>query len=156
MMKECIKCKQVLPLFAFAKDKSRVSGYSYKCKQCDNAKKYKKEYYTERYKLKHVEIKQTVKKHFSSIPPGVYMIKCLVNGKCYVGQSIKPYRRRVSHVSVHSNPNTKRTNFNLQADLVKYGREVFVFGIIEYCEPEQLFERETYWINKLNPQYNLK
>ena len=30
----------------------------------------------------------------------------------------------------------------------------FVFGIIEHCEPKQLLERERYYINLLNPEYN--
>ena len=153
-MKTCIKCKQKLPLFAFAKDKSRTSGYSYTCKQCDNARKIDKKYYTERYKTKHNDIKQTVKKNFSSILPGVYLIRNVINGKCYIGQSIKPYRRRAQHFSIFSKNDAKETNPNLQADLKQYGPNSFVFGIIEYCKPELLLERESYWINQLNPEYN--
>lgn len=153
-MKTCNKCKQELPLFAFAKDKSRASGYSYRCKQCDNAKKYDKKYYTERYKVKHEDIKQTVKKHNNSILPGIYMLKCLVNGKFYIGQSITPYRRRIQHLSVYKSSES-RCNPQIQADLKQYGSDSFVFGIIEHCESEQLLEREQYYINLLNPEYNL-
>jgi group I intron endonuclease len=47
------------------------------------------------------------------------------------------------------------SNLNIQSDLKQYGRNTFVFGIIEHCEPEQLLERERYYINLYNPEYNL-
>jgi len=90
---------------------------------------------------------------YNSIPAGVYMIKCLANGKCYIGQSIQPNRRKYDHFSIKENPNN--TNLLLQADVKQYGRNNFIFGIIEHCEPELLLERETYYINLYKPEYNI-
>jgi hypothetical protein len=163
-MKECNKCKQVLALDMFNKRQA-------KCKECEKMF-YKQRYvnnieYYKQWRLDNPEYvkqwvldnkenaKQSCKKIQNKIPPGVYMIKCLANGKCYVGQSKSPYRRNTEHFSKKTDKCTSYNSY-IQADLKQYGRNAFVFGIIEYCEPEQLLERETYWINKLNPEYNLK
>ena len=38
----------------------------------------------------------------------------------------------------------------------KYGKDAFVFKILEHCEPDKLFEREEHWINKfLDNCYNV-
>lgn len=50
----------------------------------------------------------------------------------------------------------KHYNENLQKAWNNYGEEVFDFLIIEYIEDETLLlARETYWINKLQPKYNV-
>ena len=96
---------------------------------------------------------QYIKDKWEIIPPGVYLIKNIINGKCYVGQSKVPYRRHCEHLSKKSSK-SKSFNPNIQADLKQYGRKSFVFGIIEHCEPEQLLERETYYIDLYKPEYN--
>ena len=163
-MKECNKCKQVLALDMFYKRQS-------KCKQClkirDEQWYLDKSNYNKQYRLNNLEkVKQNYnqwllnnpehyKQYNTQLPPGVYMVKCLVNGKKYVGQSIKPHRRKTCHASIVNSKSKTNTNPNLQADLKQYGRKSFVFGIIEHCEPEQLLERETHYINLYKPEYNL-
>jgi len=39
--------------------------------------------------------------------------------------------------------------------LLKYGYSSFSLSILEYCEPEQLIEREQYFIDLINPEYNI-
>ena len=90
---------------------------------------------------------------YNSVSPGVYMIKCLANGKCYIGQSKKPYVRRASHFSTFTT-SSNISNPLIKADMDEYGKSAFVFGIIEHCEVDKLLERETYYISKLNPAYN--
>lgn len=182
-MKLCCTCKQELPLEQFYKDKTSNDGLGYKCKFCvkqynkqqnkqwrqDNPEHYKQqnkkwrqdnpEYYKQynkQYYQDNAEYnKQLVQKYNNSIKPGVYMVKCLLTGNCYVGQSIKPYRRRIEHFSKYQSKKNQ-TNPKLQADMKQYGKNAFVFGIIEHCESEQLLEREKYWIQNLNPTYNTK
>jgi hypothetical protein len=38
----------------------------------------------------------------------------------------------------------------------EYGKDKYIFDILENCEPEQLLEREYYYINLLQPEYNTK
>jgi len=37
----------------------------------------------------------------------------------------------------------------------KIGKDKFIKGVIEYCEIDQLNNREIYWIQKFNPRFNL-
>ena len=147
-MKECNKCKQVLALDMFNKRRPY-------CKICQ--KQHDKQYHQKNRDKLIEQMKQYYKQYEKQIPAGVYMIKCLINGKKYVGQSIKPITRRDKHFTIHNIKCSKRTNTNtiLQADIKLYGKDKFVFGIVEYCEPEQLLERETYYINLYKPEYNL-
>ena len=39
--------------------------------------------------------------------------------------------------------------------LLKYGYSGFCLYILEYCEPSILLEREQYYIDTLNPEYNI-
>jgi hypothetical protein len=185
-MKQCSKCNELKPFEMFSKRKDSKDGLAYRCKECHkNEQKpdYYKTYYKKkvdlykqraikwresnnnRYKentkkwrtIKHDYYIEGINKHLNSIQPGIYMIKNLINGERYIGQSKRPYTRRVAHFSIYSNPESKNnsTNSQLQSAMKQYGPESFIFGIIEHCEPELLLERESYWINQLNPEYNL-
>jgi len=39
--------------------------------------------------------------------------------------------------------------------LVKYGYSEFSLVIIEYCDPENCVEREQYYIDTVEPEYNI-
>ena len=179
-MKECNKCKQVLALDMFYKCKSFKDGLQYQCKQCNkldskqrrldnpeymkqwhnNNPEYKKQY-DKQWRLENIEqhrqyMKQYIKQYNTQLPPGVYMIKCLVNGKKYVGESKVPIARRTQHFqNCKTAKSLKTTNASLQADIKLYGSDNFIFEIIEHCEPELLKQRETYYINLYKPEYNL-
>lgn len=80
---------------------------------------------------------------------GVYLITNTINGKIYVGSSIKIRNRMNTHVS-HMNKN-KHDNRYLQNSWNKYGSDNFTFSVIEILtNVEKLIEREQYWIDKLN------
>lgn len=88
---------------------------------------------------------------------GVYKITNIVNNKIYVGSSSDINRRKSMHLKQLLN----NTHFNkyLQHSFNKYGKQNFVFNIIEEVNKvdnkEQLrkilLEREQYWLNKLRP-----
>ena len=142
------------------------------CKECEkiqkkihranNIEKYKKYEQSEKYKSNTKKwyknnkdyLFQYVKNNEISILPGVYLVKNLINGKCYIGQSKRPYKRSCEHFTIHNSSKSKAFNPNIQSDLKQYGRKSFVFGIIEHCEINQLLEREQYYINLYQPQYN--
>lgn len=83
---------------------------------------------------------------------GIYQIQSITNGKRYVGSALYLKRRKKVHCRVLKD---KRHNMHLQNHFNKYGIEDLVFGIIEFCPKEKLFEREQYWIDKLHPEFNI-
>ena len=89
---------------------------------------------------------------------GIYKIQNLTNNKVYVGSSKSLKRRQYQHF--FQLKNNKHGNAYLQYSYNKYGKESFVFYILEECTEEELIDRESYWIeyyNSANPisGYNL-
>lgn len=72
---------------------------------------------------------------------GIYKITNQINGKVYIGQSVRIKQRWSQHCA----ESTKGTTLLYQA-MRKYGIKNFSFEVIEECLPEQLNEREIYWI----------
>lgn len=78
----------------------------------------------------------------------IYKITNTLNGKVYVGQTIKTVERRFKeHVFAALKGGNRMTY--LQNAMVKYGIENFVIETLEECDQEVLNERERYWIAKL-------
>jgi hypothetical protein len=159
-MKVCNKCNVEKPLNEYYKGKTKKFGVQDKCKQCN--KRLAIEWYngnkerhtTNTMKWQHNnQDKQDnyVRKNYSKISSGVYQIKCMINGKRYIGKSIRPNRRMYEHFTISD---SHQSNEALQADIKQYGKQSFVFGIIEHCPTELLLERETYYINTYKPEYN--
>ena len=89
---------------------------------------------------------------------GIYRIINSSNGKCYVGSSIDINRRRLEHFSALSH--NRHVNNHLQNAYNKYGKDSFIFEVIENLEitdniKEDLLEREQFWIDNLKPEYNI-
>lgn len=79
---------------------------------------------------------------------GVYQIKNTVNGKLYIGSSKDINVRWKQHLN-ELNKNS-HVNDHLQNAWNKYGKENFIFSIIELCNENNLREREQYYIDKFN------
>src|SRR5258708_5089084 len=87
-------------------------------------------------------------------PAGVYVIKCKVNGKVYVGSSLRPRARMQDHRIVLAKG--KHRNPHLQSAWNKYGPEVFMYRVKVRCLPEVRHQIEQEWIIKLratDPKY---
>ena len=90
---------------------------------------------------------------------GVYMIKCLINGKVYIGKSNDVKRRWREHKSRLKRNNHE--NEKLQYDWNEYGEDNFEFKLIENYDNEEFgIELEKKYINKyksydLNFGYNM-
>lgn len=79
---------------------------------------------------------------------GIYRIRNLVNGKCYIGKSVDIYHRFKEHRE------GRRSSAILQRAFNKYGLENFSFEIIEECNKEDLCSREDYWIESTGSRIN--
>ncbi len=83
---------------------------------------------------------------------GVYKIECNVTQKRYVGSSGDIYKRWYQHrlalkQGVHH-------SIHLQRAWNRHGEGKFTFAILERCDLAKRFEREQFWIDQLNPEYN--
>lgn len=79
---------------------------------------------------------------------GIYKIQNLINNKIYVGSSKSLKRRQYQHFMLLKK--NKHGNPYLQHSYNKYGKDSFVFFVLEECLEEQLIERESYWITYYN------
>lgn len=76
---------------------------------------------------------------------GIYLIKNIISGKVYIGSSLNIKERWKGHrVLLKRN---KHHSPHLQAAYNKYGKDVFIFGIIEECNSDNLQEREQHWLD---------
>lgn len=85
---------------------------------------------------------------------GIYCIENTINHKKYIGQSHDIYYRWRKHKNA-LNSNYHENN-HLQNSWNLYGQENFNFYIVERCDPDQLDEKEIYYIdyyNTLNGDY---
>lgn len=85
---------------------------------------------------------------------GIYKIRNIINGHVYIGSAVN-FKRRFKDHKNKLNRNTSHCP-HLQAAWNKYGKDSFVFEIIEYVNPEILLEREQFYIDSLidNMKYN--
>lgn len=82
---------------------------------------------------------------------GIYGIRNTVNGKIYVGQTADIHRRWMVHRS--DLKKNKHHNKHLQAAWNKYGKDAFLFFVIEECDASELDGYETFWINYYQSRY---
>lgn len=85
---------------------------------------------------------------------GIYKIVNLLNDKVYIGSS-KDIRERWRQ---HRNKLTNNVHSNtyLQRAWNKYGSNSFKFSVIEeVINTDNLIEREQYYMDKLDPEYNI-
>ena len=81
---------------------------------------------------------------------GVYKISCELTDDSYIGCSNNIRGRMYKHKKASGRGKQQ----NLYKLIQEYGWESFDVEVLELCDREVLFERETYWINKLQPNLN--
>lgn len=75
----------------------------------------------------------------------IYVLRCLGNGKVYVGQTSKKRPRKTQHLN-----DLRRGDHHsvfLQEDWNTFGETRFVFEIVEECPIEVITEREQWWVD---------
>lgn len=90
------------------------------------------------------------------IKSGIYRWTNLITNKSYVGSSVSLSRRFRDYYSLTClQKNVSRGSSAIYRTLLKYGYYNFSLDILEYCEPNELISREQYYIDFLNPEYNI-
>lgn len=82
----------------------------------------------------------------------IYAILNKINNKKYVGSAVNLYRRKNIHLH-HLRKNIHHSKY-LQRAWNKYGEQNFEFIILELCNKDNLIEKEQFYIDKYNPEYN--
>ena len=164
--KTCNDCGFVKPLACYAKRTASKDGLAPRCKPCDiirkrawvaNNTERKAAYDKQWIKNNSKRMKKLVNDLHYSIEPGVYMIKNIITGDCYIGTSKHPYLRAKQHLSYREETTKQFCSPDaLIYDVQQYGKESFIFGILEHCDKTQLFERETHYICIYQPTYNTR
>jgi group I intron endonuclease len=85
---------------------------------------------------------------------GIYCIKNLITGAFYIGSSAHDFNRRwIKHRQDLSAG--RHHNIRLQLHWKFYGESNFRFSVLEECLPEKCIEREQYFIDIFDPEYNI-
>jgi len=81
---------------------------------------------------------------------GVYVVECLLTNDKYVGCSSNLRHRKY----VHSRGIGHHKIKSLSKLVKEYGWSAFSFDVLEICDKEVMFERETQYIQELQPNLN--
>ncbi len=90
----------------------------------------------------------------------IYIIENTINGKKYVGKTTcGVIERWKTHLYELSPNRSKKSNSRLYNAMRKYGPNAFEIYVMESCPDnfsrEQINNREKYWIQCLDPEYNM-
>lgn len=83
---------------------------------------------------------------------GIYRWINKINGNSYVGSGIDLGKRLRSYYNINYLESKLRP---IEEALLKYGYSNFSLQIIEYCETNQLLNKEQFYLNLLTPEYNI-
>lgn len=84
---------------------------------------------------------------------GIYKIKNIITGKFYIGSSLEIKQRWQRHLK--DLENNKHHSIILQRAWNKYGKENFIFEILEECSIENLLILEQEYLDNYLPVYNI-
>lgn len=85
---------------------------------------------------------------------GIYKIESKINpNRIYIGSAININKRWWNHLS--DLKKNRHHSIILQNHYNKYGKSDLIFIVIEPCFPEFLIIREQYYVDELNPYFNV-
>ncbi|MGM9986342.1 MAG: GIY-YIG nuclease family protein [Bacillaceae bacterium] len=82
---------------------------------------------------------------------GVYKVVNKLNNKLYIGSSVDISSRYSTHIGRDAR---KYIDHPFYSDIRKYGKENFEIEILELCDRDELIEKEQYYYDILQPEYN--
>jgi hypothetical protein len=77
---------------------------------------------------------------------GVYEIRCLANGKFYIGSTVNLRERWQRHLVTLRR--SEHHNFYLQQAWNKHGEEQFMFSVLEYVASKDVLVAEQKWLDR--------
>lgn len=85
---------------------------------------------------------------------GIYQIQSKRNGKSYIGSAVNIEQRILR---AHFLDLRKKGHYNprIQNHVNKYGIDDLDIFILEFCPEDRLLEREQFWLNELQPEFNI-
>lgn len=84
---------------------------------------------------------------------GIYMLTNKITKKIYIRQSRDLSNRLKFYFNFFYIKS--KASLTISRPWIKYGFSNFSFTILEYCEKSDLHTREQFYLEKLNPQYNI-
>jgi len=85
---------------------------------------------------------------------GVYRWTHRESGKIYIGSSVNIGQRFVSYFSYSWVASQAKYSIICRS-LLRYGYSEFSLDILEYCNIENTIKREQFYLDSLNPEYNI-
>jgi len=85
---------------------------------------------------------------------GIYRFTNLLNGKMYIGSSSNLSSRFRKHLNLNYISQHKN-ELSISRAIIKYGYDNFSLEILEFCEVSNLLKREQFYLNLLEPVYNI-
>jgi predicted GIY-YIG superfamily endonuclease len=86
--------------------------------------------------------------------PGVYEIRCVPTGDCYIGSSGHIPNRIQAHKSYLNSGKLSHHSQKLQELWNTYGKSCFEFSVLEYTMGAKYLKREEYYIKTRRPSLN--
>lgn len=84
--------------------------------------------------------------------PGIYRWINKLNENTYIGSGLNLSKRLSDY---YNQSELKRNSRPIHAALLKYGYDNFILEILEYCKADELINKEQYYLDLLNPEYNI-
>jgi group I intron endonuclease len=84
---------------------------------------------------------------------GIYMLANKLTNLIYIGQSKDISKRFIRYFNASYIKSKK--SFKISRALIKYGYSNFSVRILEYCDKSDLTIREQFYLDNLNPEYNI-
>lgn len=85
---------------------------------------------------------------------GIYRWTHKESGKSYIGSSVNLGNRFSSYFTYNWIASQAKYSIICKS-LLKYGYSEFSLEILEYCNQEDTIEREQFYLDSLNPEYNI-
>src|ERR1700748_811661 len=86
----------------------------------------------------------------------IYRWTHIESGKSYIGSAIDLSKRLKNYYNLsYLEKETKKSNSMIYKALIKYGYSSLKLDILEYCTSSVLIFREQYYLDNLNPDYNI-
>lgn len=81
---------------------------------------------------------------------GIYKITNLINGKIYIGQSININKRIKQHFWKSQCQKDVSYNSVLHSAIRKYGKDNFIWEVLEECDISEIDKKEQFYIQQYN------